>query len=422
MWSSRCTSTRRHRLRVGIGYWLGALTWTSAAWAPPATSTPSGVCSVRKVDLSGYPNDVLVPTNFLVPLSWGCPGVFDIPGSSWSTLFPELVLEDGTVLGQYWVETFGTEILLADTSCPDSHISTWQGPRLPPNSTIRVRSHWDRTCLLQSAYCPSLPSQADCTLSDSCCHLDDAAGQYSEDIATFRTGPGDDLTPPEPPVFTVACTTTISSAEERNTVVSISHSFDGTFWRRYYVRRSDEPASSERVLGIQTPTGALNMHDGPFPSLRGGEMAYAPLAGTWVLTAEAMDYAGNLSTRSEAVSLQYPDNCKNWAPWTSANAGAGGTSASAEETGSADESTTGGVTDAGSEPDLDALAVAGSRTKAVAAPPSARSVGGGGCRIATSDRSGSVTLLLALALGIGRLRRRLSYLPVRPVALGERRS
>jgi hypothetical protein len=312
------------------------------------------------VDVPGV--DTPIATNHLLPLYWGCDQDWAaIPGFSPATLFPELILDDGTSLGQTW-----EDYLHFPNLGNDRRIAVWRGPALPANRTITIRTRWDGSCILQTSVCPAAGQPlVDCTLADSCCNLDTAAPVY-RNVKTFRTGPDPDLAPPEPIRFSMSCRA-YNSGAYRWTVTEIR---DGTgrgglelgdaFEIRFSGRREDEPEAASRLLArevrgdyLLSPT--MVAVGGPYARVDGSN-AIAALQGTWIVTAETVDYAGNVSLPSEPVRFVYPDACTGVEAW-------------ANDAGSGVPDPVGGA---------DAGAVADSTG---ASTPEVRGGGGCGCRI-----------------------------------------
>ena len=130
VWGEWLRMDRRSSCWLASGLCALGLLWTRPAWAPaPACMHAPGDCSLGGVDIRAGGAGADVPANYVVPLYWGCNADWaDIPGFSATTFFPELVLEDGTVLGSEWEDYFhGEEI-------PDSRVSIWTGPGLPPTA------------------------------------------------------------------------------------------------------------------------------------------------------------------------------------------------------------------------------------------------------------------------------------------------
>jgi hypothetical protein len=59
------------------------------------------------------------------------------------------------------------------------------------------------------------------------------------------------------------------------------------------------------MVAVESPYGEVNNND-----------AITALQGTWIVTAETVDYAGNVSLPSEPVRLVYPDGCAGVESWS----------------------------------------------------------------------------------------------------------
>jgi MYXO-CTERM domain-containing protein len=115
-----------------------------------------------------------------------------------------------------------------------------------------------------------------------------------------------------------------------------------------------------------------------------GSTAIAALQGAWILSAEAVDYAGNISAPSAPVRFAYPDACAGVAVWSASEIDAGDRALDARPSGDG----TGGDGAADSRP--------------AGGEPAAANCG---CRI--GSRSGSPPLVLVLAVAaLGRRSRR----------------
>jgi hypothetical protein len=331
--------------------------------------------------------DTAIATNHLLPLYWGCDQDWAaIPGFSPSTLFPELVLEDGTSLGQSW-----EDYLHFPNQGSDSRIAVWRGPALPANSTITIRTRWDGWCVLQTSVCPTENGLlVDCGLADSCCNLDVATPAYTN-VKTFRTGPGPDLSPPAPTRFSMSCTA-YQSDGYRWTVAEILDvagrggvALGDAFEIRFSGRREDEPEAASRLLareirGDYSLWPTMVALEGPYARV-GGSNAIAALQGTWILTAETVDYAGNVSPPSEPVRFVYPDTCTGVSAWTTAVDAGGDVLDAGPLVGGTDASDARAVGDA----------IGGST-----ADPGARA-GGCGCRIGSRGGFGALMMVMLVA-------------------------
>jgi hypothetical protein len=200
--------------------------------------------------------------------------------------------------------------------------------------------------------------------------LDTATPTY-RNVKTFRTGPGPDLTPPDPSRFSMSCTSYRSGAY-RWTVTEILEvtgrswvALGDAFEIRFSGRREDEPETATRLLAREIRGGpslspTMVAIERPYARVDGSD-AIAALQGTWIVTAETVDYAGNVSLPREPVRFVYPDACTGVADWTKAE-------------------------DAGSDaldpvpPAADAQAVADG-TGALTQDPGVRGGGGCSCRI-----------------------------------------
>jgi len=318
----------RGGLAVGIA--LAVLGWSGEAWAPGGTCMAPGACTLRGVDVPGEPTEVA--TNHLLPLYWGCDAELDqIPGFSASTLFPELVLDDGTVLGADWADAF--EFPETGSS---QRVAFWQGPSLPPNRTVTVRLRWDGWCALRESVCLDLSdADVDCSMEDSCCYLDDAAADVPYELQTFRTGSEPDLTPPDPPDFSIMCVA-YEVAGDRWTVAYLTNAsgtdcpaMAGVFENRYLGRLEADPEEAERTLARQIRSsmdlGTDLAGDHPLAAPLGridDEAAILAARGTWVVRVVAIDYSGNQSEPGPPQRFQYPEDCEGAENWDAADGGA----------------------------------------------------------------------------------------------------
>lgn len=303
---------------TGLGLVLPLLLGSQSAWAVGAECRSRSECHLGAVDVPTV--ETPIATNHLLPLYWGCTEDWSvIPGFSPSTFFPEVVREDGTVLGALSGEYFRFPFRGSDL-----RIALWSGPVLPAETTLSVRSRWDGRCTLQTSVCvmPGEPA-VDCTLSDSCCNLD--ASPVLTQLATFRTGPGPDLVAPQTPSFSIVCAAH-NSGPSRWTITEIRPGADGgelmpadVFEIRFFGRREDEPPGSAQLVARELRQGLFLSPSvvavaGPIGNVA-GTTAIGAVLGTWLITAEAVDYAGNVGPPSEAVRLLYPDACSEVEHW-----------------------------------------------------------------------------------------------------------
>jgi hypothetical protein len=295
------------RVSTVLALGLGLLAWPRLGWAPGAECQYPSRCFSETVDVASI--DSLVATNHLLPHYGGCNQDWAlIPGFSQRTLFPELILEDGTSLGQVWEDYVPLSSLAGD-----SRIAVWRGPALPANSIITIRSRWDGSCILQTSLCDAARQPpVDCKLPDSCCNLDNAPPTY-RNMKTFRTGPGPDLTPPAPIRFSMSCKAYQSYGYRWTTaeILDVTNRdwapLGDAFEIRFSGRREDEPETASHLLareirGDSALSPTMVAVDRPYVRVDGSD-AIAALQGAWIVTAETVDYAGNVSLPSEPVRL-----------------------------------------------------------------------------------------------------------------------
>ncbi len=252
--------------------------------------------------------EAVVPTNFRLVLHLGCDASqTDIQGLSPTTLFPELLLDNGTVLQSDWVNyaDISTEYRADQVFCR-------LGDPFPPGSSIRIQSRFDGYCELRDSICDEVPP-IDCSRADSCCNLDEAPFQ---DIGHFFSGSEADRSPPQPVQQEVVC----SGSAGYTTAGVVSFVAVDLFAIRIYGRRGDEPDTSTQLVGE-----LLKEYGGGGPDelrffARGGPLGekrnddVAALTGTWLFATQAVDYAGNESELSPESALVYPADCPGYQP------------------------------------------------------------------------------------------------------------